>query len=239
MTQKYSTKIKSNSFTEVIPYSEYQKGDVGWHDGMVTGNGRTGVVCSGSPYSETLIYQHIDFIMPSPEPRAIPQEVTHELHEARQAVINLDDTWNVHDRKRTYLYCFHPGHQLRLNMEKQELLDYVRQVDYEKAEVSVKYTDKNGTWIRRTFTSREDDVTITEISQSDAATKVNVIISIDDIASMHKFGNGNEVNMQYKKLVDEKCSYISLVAHYPAYDGSELADGGYAGVSKVFAVGGR
>jgi len=239
MPSKYSTKIKSNSFTEVIPFYKYQRRDGGWRDGMVTGNGHIGVVCSGSPYSETLIYQDVYFIMPTPDPRVIPPEVTNELHEARQAVINFDDSWNVHDRKRTFLYRFHPGPQIRLNIPKQEILDYVRQTDYEKAEVSVKYTDQNGTWMRRTFSSREDDVTITEITKSDTGSKINVVISIDDVSSMAGFGKGPEKEMQYKKIVDEDCSHISMIAHYPAYAGSELIEGGYAAVSRIITVGGE
>lgn len=246
MSKKYKTKISSNSFTEIIPYYNYDNTEAGLRDGMVTGNGENGVVCSCSPYSETLIYQNMYFIMPSRQPRIIPPEVTSELNEARQAVINFDDSWNVHDRNRTFLYCFHPGHQLRLNMPKQELLDYSRETDYETAEILVKYTDKNGTWIRKTFTSREDNVTITIISKSNTDTKINVDISIDDVSSMKNFGGGvfnsdvkrDEESMQYKKLVDEECSYISMVAHYPSYDGSELSDGGFAGVTRVITVGG-
>lgn len=246
MSQKYKTKISSNSFTEVIPYYHYDKTEGGWRDGMVAGNGENGVVCSCSPYSETLIYQNMYFIMPSRQPRVVPPEVTNELNEARQAVINFDDSWNVHDRKRTYLYCFHPGHQLRLNMSKQEILNYTRETDYEKAEILVNYADKNGTWTRRTFTSREDNVTITKIIKSDTGVKIDVDISIDDVSSMKNFSGGifssnvkrDNENMQYKKLVDEGCSYISMVAHYPSYDGSELAEGGFAGVTRVIAVGG-
>lgn len=230
--------VSARTFTEVVPYHEYKRREGGWRDGMVTGNGHTGVVCSGSPYSETLIYQNIEFIMPSREPRETPEEVTSQLHEARQAVINFDDTWNVHDRNRTFLYCYHPAHQLRLEMPKQEILDYVRQTDYETAEVLVKYTDRHGTWIRTTFTSREDDVTVTAIARSDQGAQVNVTISIDDFASMPGFGRGDEVNLQYKKLVNDHGTSIAAVAHYPEYPGSELARGGYAGVSRVIAVGG-
>ena len=125
MIRKYKTKIKSNSFTEIIPYYRYKRTEAGWRDGMVTGNGENGVVCSCSPYSETMIFQNMYFIIPSRQPRFVPPEVTQELHEARQAVINFDDSWNVHDRKRTFLYCFHPGHQLRLNMPKEHLLEYL------------------------------------------------------------------------------------------------------------------
>jgi alpha-L-fucosidase 2 len=244
--KKFRTKMNSNSFTEIIPYYHYSRTESGWRDGMVAGNGENGVVCSCSPYSETLIYQNIYFNMPSRQPRFVPPEVTKELEEARQAVINFDDSWNVHDRKRTYLYCYHPAHQLRLNMPKEEILEYTRETDYETAEIIVKYTDKNGTWSRRTFTSREDNVTITKITKSDSGGKINVDISIDDASSMKNFGNGifdsgkkrDEENMQYKKLVDEECTYISMVAHYPSYDGSELAEGGFAGVTRVIAVGG-
>lgn len=238
MANNSSTKVSACTFTEVIPYRQYKNTEGGWRDGMVTGNGHTGVVCSGSPYSETLIYQNIEFIMPSPEPRETPQEVAGELHEARQAVINFDDTWDVHGRRRTFLYCFHPGHQLRLQMRENELSGHVRQTDYETGEVSVKYHDADGTWIRKTFTSREDDVTITSIASSDKGAKINVTISIDDLASMPKFGQGHEVDLQYKKLVADDGSYIALAAHYPEFAGSELAEGGFAGVSRIVAIGG-
>ena len=115
--------VSARTFTEVVPYHEYKRREGGWRDGMVTGNGHTGVVCSGSPYSETLIYQNIEFIMPSREPRETPEEVTSQLHEARQAVINFDDTWNVHDRNRTFLYCYHPALQLRLTLPQLDLWD--------------------------------------------------------------------------------------------------------------------
>ena len=45
-----------------------------WREGMVSGNGENGVVTSGAPYSDTLIYQNINLIMPSDHPRK-PLEV--------------------------------------------------------------------------------------------------------------------------------------------------------------------
>lgn len=246
MTDTYRTKIASNTFTELLPYHPYTKTEPGWRDGMVTGNGENGVVCSCSPYSDTMTFQNMYFIMPSRQPRFVPPEVGGELHEARQAVIHFDDTWNIHNRHRTFLYCFHPGHQLRLQMEKQELLSYQRETDYETAEIIVTYTDKNGTWTRKTFTSREDNVTITQLSSSDTGNRINVDISLDDLASMKNFGKGlfpgggkrDEENMQYKKHMEDKGSYLYLAAHYPSYEGSELARGGFAGVTRIITVGG-
>ena len=210
------------------------------------GNGEQGVVCSGSPYCETLIYQNMYFIMPSPEPRFTPPEVTGELHEARQAVIRFDDTWNVNDRVRTYLYCFHPAHQIRLAMRDEGVTDYKRQTEYSTAEVSVRYTDSNGTWERKTFSSRSDNVTISRMTKSDRGVLICTDLSIDDVSSMKKFAaspypgmqSNNESNMHYKKVGADDGSLLTLVAHYPAYEGSELKDGGYAGVTRILTVGG-
>ena len=246
MSNQYSTKIASNTFTDIIPYHQYEKGEQDWRNGMISGNGENGVVCSCVPYSDTLTYQNMYFIIPSQQPRKIPPEVTNELYEARQAVINFNDSWNVHGRSRTYLYCFHPGHQIRLTIPKEEIINYSRETDYETAEIFVNYTDKNGSWTRSTFTSRKDNVTITKITKSDTGAKINLNISIDDISSLKNYNRnvfGGKVNLsedglQYKKLVDEACSYIAMVAHYPFFEGSELSEGGYAGVTRVISIGG-
>ena len=229
----------SNSFTKVIPYAAYGNNEPGWRDGMISGNGENGVACSCAPYSDTLSYQNMYLLMPSPEPRFVPPELTGQLEEARQAVINFDDTWNVHDRIRTYLYHFHPSHQLRIEMQEKELLNYQRETDFETAEVIVRYEDSDGKWMRRTFTSREDNVIITEITKSDRGTRLNLTLSIDDLSGMRKFGSADEAIMQYKKIADEDCTYIGIVGHYPDYEGSELRRGGYSGITRVVVSGGN
>lgn len=247
MSYNHNKRISSNSYTDIVPYYPYSKIDGGWRDGMVTGNGENGVVCTCSPYSETYIFQNMYFIMPSRAPRFVPPEVTGELHEARRAVINYDDTWNVHDRKRTYLYCYHPGHQLRLNMQKENILNYIRETDYETGEVIVKYSDKYGAWTRKTFTSREDNVSITQIRKSSECRKLNLDISLDDLSSIKYFNSDvwggeykrNNEYIQYKKLVADDCSSIGIVAHYPDFEESELSQGGYGGITRIITVGGQ
>ncbi len=226
------TKIYSNTYAE-------PGNNRNWRDGMVSGNGKNGVVTSGAPYSDTLIYQNMYLIMPSNSERETLEVIKTELEDARQHVFDNDPTWNLNGRWwRDFDYTFHPGHQLRLSMEEKETSAYQRWTDYETAEVGVTYTDADGEWERRTFASRADDVVITEITQSSEGEKVNMTISIDNPSSMYKFGNGDERNMQYKKLVDEDADYIAQAAHYPEYEKSELKEGGYAGVTQVVTVGG-
>ncbi|MEK4251114.1 glycosyl hydrolase family 95 catalytic domain-containing protein [Paenibacillus sp. FSL W7-1287] len=218
-----------------------------WREGMVSGNGENGYITAGSPYSDTFIFQNIWFIFPSSEPRTIPQELTGQLDEARENVFNLNENWKIKDasgnrRKRTFYYCYHPAHQLRLNvLEKGNPIHYKRWTNFESAETGVCYTDEKGDWQRTSFTSRADNVTITKMLSSSQDAKLNLVISIDDISSMHGVPNGliDVQAMQYKKLVDADCHYIAQVAHYPSYEGSELTRGGYAGVTRVVAVNGR
>lgn len=224
----------SNSFSEVTC-----EGDLSWCDGMVSGNGVQGVIASGAPYSETLIYQNINFIMPSDQPRHTPEEVTGQLEEARQAVVNMDDSWDIYGRKRTFDFCFHPSHQLRIDIDPKEYSEYKRWTDYETAEIGVAYTDTQGTWERKTFVSREDDVIITAVRRSSLQTGVSLTLSIDDIKTMRGYGRGSEQRLRPVIEAAADASYILQFAEYPCYKESELNGGGYCGVTYIVCEGGR
>ncbi len=229
----------SNTYTKTEYYKKDKQNCKFWRDGMVGGNGENGFITNSSPYDECIIFQNIHFIMPSRDPRFTPAEVSNELHQARQAVINFDDSWNVNGRTRTNNYAYHPSHQLKLTFNECEYKDYERFTDYETGEVVVQFTNRYGKWIRKSFTSRTDNVTITEMKSSSHGEKINLIISIDDISAMGNFGSGDEVNMQYKKIVGNNNDYIALLAHYPSYEGSELKNGGYVGLTYVLVIGGQ
>ncbi|MBD3917204.1 glycoside hydrolase N-terminal domain-containing protein [Paenibacillus sp. PR3] len=217
-----------------------------WRDGMVSGNGENGYITSGSPYRDCFIFQNMWFNFPSAEPRDIPEELTGQLEEARHHVYQLNDQWKIKDangntRVRTFYYSFHPGHQLRLEvMKRGNVSAYERWTNHETAETGVRYTDEHGQWLRTSFTSREDNVSITRLTQSSKGSKINLILSIEDIANMARAYNGHsEVKaLQYKKIVDENAQYIAQAAHYPSYPLSEWKNGGYAGLTQIVIAGG-
>ncbi len=206
-----------------------------WRQGMISGNGMQGVIVSGSPYSDTLIYQNMHFIMPNRNVRYCP-DTAHELETVKQNIANSLDI--VDTAPYDDVYAFHPGAGLRIKQTKQLKANFIRYTDYETAQTGVRYTDIKGTWERKTFTSQVDDVTITKIGSSSTGSKINVTLSVDDISTFANFGNGSEVDLKYKKTVGEDCEYISMVAHYPSYENSELKDGGYATVVYVVSEGG-
>ncbi len=231
-------KAFATEYTELVPYAREHEDTLSWFDGMVTGNGENGVVVAGSPYSDSLIYNNINFLMPSNDPRYTPDEVTGQLHDARQNVINGNAAWDCDGRESTYFYAYHPSHVLRMESTRLPYYNYIRWTDYETAELGVKYSDIRGDWERVTFSSREDNVTITKITQSSKNAKINMTLSLQDCWSLRGFGGGGEKDMHYKKLVDSDATYIALIGHYPAYENSELKDGGFCGLTKVIVVGG-
>lgn len=92
----------SKIYKEIIPYEEYGMYDVAWHDGMSAADGHIGVITSCAPLNDSFIFQNVEYIMPSEEPRYVPLEVGGQLDEARQSVINMDDTG--YTQQKTYQY---------------------------------------------------------------------------------------------------------------------------------------
>jgi len=245
-TQK-TTASDTKIVSQILP-EEAALGGEEWKEYMISGNGKNGVLYAGYPYDDVLIYQNMYLIMPSTTTRVNPYYYD-ALESNRQAVIKQEN--NMKLGSLLFLYPHHPGPKLRMQMSDSmgsgtDYSDYERWTDYETAEAGVTYTNAQGTWERRTFTSRADDVTITEITKSSEGEKVSMEISLDNLSSIPKFTddswNQGPMHMQYKKLVDEDADYISLVGKYPGtggFSGSELKNGGYVGTAQVIAVGGK
>lgn len=112
--------------------------------------GENGYITSGAPYSDTFIFQYMWNNFPSPDPRAIPEELPGQLDEAEWNVYLMNDDWKITDqygnpRIRTFYYCYHPVHQLRLDLSPRgQVSDYVRWTNYETAETGVRYIDEHG-----------------------------------------------------------------------------------------------
>lgn len=207
-----------------------------WREGMVSGNGLQGFITSGSPYSDTLIYQNIHFILPNKNVRENPISFD-DLDTVRQQIVKGQDI--VDNQSYDDMYMYHAGGTLRIQQQENESIgDYIRYTDYDTAQVGVRYTDSQGTWERLSFTSQADGVSITKISSSTQNTKLNLTLSLDNISAIANYGNGNEVDLQYKKLVGEDLDYLAFVAHYPDYDTSELQNGAYATMCYVICEGG-
>ncbi|MBE5763439.1 MAG: hypothetical protein E7338_04375 [Clostridiales bacterium] len=215
-----------------------------WRDGMVGGNGKTGFITNGSPSSDVITYQNIDYLMPTSANREdFPQEGV-DLDTLRQKIVNKQEPTDSDvpgnwDR----ISKFHPGMQLRIDTKySTDIESYSKFTNYETAEVGETFTAGGATWTRKTFTSRIDNVTITSISNS--SSNVTLSISIDTISKMAGFGKGSdgsqtdETNILYREIVENNAEYLAQIGHYPDYEYSYLKNGGFGAVSLVIANGG-
>jgi len=240
MKDKDSVIIQSFKDTKNVYSKTYKTPKNGkdqwWREGMVTGNGENGALVLGAPIEDVIIYQNILFNMPTNDLRDTP-DISGKLEEVRQNLINNippKTDWNMQ-----YDYTFHPAHQLRLKMgTKGDILEFCRWTNYETAEIGTTYADDLGTWERRTFASRADNVVITHIKSSSKGEKVNLKLSIDDLDFMSYENKKVDSNIRYKKIAGNNGNYIGLVSHYPEYENSELKFGGYAGVTYIINYGG-
>lgn len=206
-----------------------------WRQGMVSGNGSQGVITSGAPYDDTLIFQNIHFIIPNQNVRYCP-DTADELETVKQHIVAGEDI--VDDASYDDVYYFHPGGALRITQEERRASDYIRYTDYETAEVGVRYSDELGEWSRTTFTSQADGVTVTRIDRSSEGEKIDLTLSFDNISTLANFGGGSEQDLRYRKLVSDDCDTIAMIAHYPNYENSELKNAGYATLTYVIAENG-
>lgn len=220
---------------EEISEKGKNKTDV-WRNGMISGNGIQGVVASGAPYNDTLIYQNIHFILPNENARTSP-DTSSELEAVRQSIVKGEDITD--NQSYDDVYMFHPGAELRIKQNKESVKSFFRYTDYETAETGVVYSDRYGQWERSTFTSQTDNVTITKISESSLGEKLNLTLSIDDISAFANYGDGNEIYMKYKIISDTEGEYLAFVAHYPDFENSELQNGGYATAVYILCEGGE
>ena len=231
-----SANKKYSYVTNSVTLSKKNNSTSNWREGMVSGNGLQGFITSGSPYNDTLIYQNIHFTLPNKNPRENPISFQ-DLDYVRQSIVNGKDIVD----KQSYddVYSFHAGATVRISTKSLEPKNYRRYTDYATARVGVQYSDSLGKWERVSFTSQCDGVSITKLSASSEGSKINAEISMDNISAMANFGKGSEVDLRYKKLVDDDANALTFIAHYPNYENSELKDGGYATVCLVVCEGGK
>lgn len=238
-----------------------------WRNGLVTGNGENGLLDDGAPESGVLIYQNMQFNFPSNDQRETP-ELASVMDDVKKTLVNggtptsdssLSATKKLTSRaaewsnnngmtsgawKLKNTYTFHPGMQLRMNMngfENGDETSFYRYTNYETAEIGSVWSDNAGTWERKSFSSREDNVTITSVKSQNDVTEFSMNISIDDISDMSSENkmSGSLEDLRYKKLYKNSNNelYIGSVAHYPNYSNSELKNGGFASIARIIVNG--
>jgi hypothetical protein len=137
-------------------------------DSLMSGNGAVTIELAGNPYTEMIPFSHESLFAPRKK-NSETNKIAHLLPEIRQmmldgkyheAIMLAYNEWSKNPIARAGGFG---GGRFSLQLKypgSSQVTDYLRTVDFESTEVKVHWTDELGEWIRRTFSSRPDNVVV-------------------------------------------------------------------------------
>jgi alpha-L-fucosidase 2 len=222
-------------------------------ESLLSGNGAMRIELMGDPYSEQILFHHESLLMPWKRPMEAPQaaDIFAQVRKlaiegkTREAVdLAVQRMSESPIKQNTEPNRTIPAFLMQLGLPKTAAVkDYLRTVDFESSEIKVAWTDERGEWLRRTFTSRPDNV-VAQWLTAPKGESVNVRISLEKsgewtMTSGVSWGNrptrgaskGPEAGDVKRDFNEQRLIYKCRLD--PSVDNS-----GYAGVTRVVCTGG-
>jgi alpha-L-fucosidase 2 len=167
-------------------------------EGLLAGNGAVNIEITGNPYTERIPFSHESLFSPRKKSFEAPKianvfpQVRKMIMEGKYseaAMVGFNE-WHKTTMARQ-MGMFGGG---RFNMllefpKSTSVKDYLRTVDFESTEVKIFWTDERGEWVRRTFTSRPDNVVVQWLT-APTGQSVNVRIKMSEAAAGPGRGSG-------------------------------------------------
>ena len=144
-----------------------------WQQALVSGNGVIGAMIYGQPLDETIILNHAELYMPLHEPLP-PLDTASHLKQIRQMLADggyqraadyvVELSRNEKYGAKRWTDPFVPACDLKvITTGKGEVKNYRRMVNFQTGEITVRWTDERGDFVRRLFVSRPDNVVVISI----------------------------------------------------------------------------
>lgn len=149
-----------------------------WEESLVTGNGTMGIMVAGDPYQESVVFNHALLYLPIFTPLKPPSQGKHleeirkmtlagKYDEAARLIVDVANSEGYTGKHATDPFI--PAFRLDITGTPSTVEQYARTVDFTTGEVEVKWKDGNGTFSRRVFISRPDNVVVMQIRSSKGA----------------------------------------------------------------------
>ena len=149
------------------------KAATSWEHALTSGNGKFGALVYGQPLDETIVLNHARLFMPLHEPIPPVDTASHlteirrmlaDGHYQRAADFVVELSKNEGYGEKRWTDPFVPAFDVRVKMLGEAAAEnYYRSVNYETGEASVNWSDPRGSYQRRLFVSRPDDVIVLSI----------------------------------------------------------------------------
>ncbi len=145
-----------------------------WEQALISGNGRYGAMVLGQPKDEVIVLNHARLFMPLHPPLPPVDTASHlqeirgmlaagEYQKAADCVVGLShkEGWGG----KRWTDPFIPAFDLQVKMPTQGAVrDYARSADFSTGVAAVAWRDDRGSFQRRLFVSRPDDVVVLSIT---------------------------------------------------------------------------
>jgi alpha-L-fucosidase 2 len=155
-------------------------------EALTSGNGAVNIEVAGNPYTEQIPFSHESLFAPRKKsleapnlakvfPQVRQMILDGKYHEA--AMVGYNE-W----RKKPVTRSMSSGGRFTMLLElprSESVKNYLRTVDFESTEVKVHWTDENGDWVRRTFTSRPDNIVVQWLT-APGGKKLNVRVKMSE-----------------------------------------------------------
>ncbi len=217
-----------------------------WEESLVSGNGTMGLLVAGHVYNEAQVFNHTNLFMPIHEPLTPPSQGNHlrsiqhtmltgDFQVAANFLVELSHADGFGRKRQSDLYI--PAFQLNIRSDSLPVKSYRRKVDFTSGEVKVSWENRKGSFIRRSFVSRADNVAVTEISGTrpiDLRLNLSLITRFDPKRKV-KFCLNDSLNVaRMEQQIDTQSLAIKVWYATPWQGGHE----GYEGLIRVVRQGG-
>jgi alpha-L-fucosidase 2 len=157
-------------------------------EGLSAGNGAVNIEVNGNPYTERISFSHESLFTPRKKSFEAPK-IANVFQQVRQMIMDGKyseaamlgyNEWRKTPMTRQGGMFGGGRFSMLLELPKSNSVkDYLRTVDFESTELKVLWTDERGDWVRRTFTSRPDNVVVQSLTAPTGQT-LNVKIKMSE-----------------------------------------------------------
>lgn len=220
-----------------------------WEESLVTGNGIMGSMVEGNPYNESVVFNHALLYLPFNKPlKPVSQGknldkiremmMEDKFSEASQFIVDLAESEGFNGIHFTDPFI--PAFKLNIISDSLEVKNYTRTVDFTTGEVEVSWSDKNGTFSRKVFISRADNVVAIKINSKDKG-KLNTTLNLSQLTNFDPwwidkfvFENKFGIKKVESSTIDNGLCFRAWYER--SWEGSYK---GYEGVVKVVSTDGK
>lgn len=142
-------------------------------EGLSAGNGAVNIEVIGNPYAERISFNHESIFTPRKKSSEAPK-IANVFPQVRQMIMEGKyseaamlgyNEWRKTPMARQGGMFGGGRFSLQIEFPKSNSVkDYLRTVDFESTEIKILWTDEHGDWIRKTFTSRPDNIVVQSLT---------------------------------------------------------------------------